>query len=67
MLNVEAGGKVGALAAVAHAACVGALAQAESQCAQQYGFTRPGFPRDGGHATAEVEFKAVNNRVILDR
>ena len=67
VLDIETGGEVGSLAAVAHATRIGALAQAEPQSTQQNGFTRPGFPRNGGHATGEVEFETINDRIVLDR
>src|SRR3569623_242956 len=64
--DVETRAHVGALAAVAHHATVGAVAEREAERVDQYRFAGAGLAGECGHAAAKIEFELGDDGEVAD-
>jgi len=64
--DLEGGADLGAVAAGAHGAAVGAIAQYQAQGVEQDGFAGAGFAGEHGHAGDELQFQVFDQGEIAD-
>src|SRR3569623_19135 len=64
--DVETCAHIGALAAVAHHAAVGAVAEREAKRVDQYRFAGAGLAGERGHAAAKIEFELGDDGEVAD-